>query len=102
MGETGAIGHPDAAIQPPAAMHTCFNTRPSPVILSVKVRTIRARLALVVTESPGALHQGSALNFVSIDGQIRFELSLDAAEKRGLKLSSRLVAVSNNQQARSR
>ncbi len=58
--------------------------------------------ALVVTESPGALGRGSALNFVTIEGQIRFELSLEAAEKRGLKLSSRLVAVSNNQQARSR
>jgi hypothetical protein len=54
------------------------------------------RGTLVVTESEGALQQGSAVNFVTIEGQIRFELSLEAAERRGLKLSSRLVAVSNN------
>jgi hypothetical protein len=54
------------------------------------------RGTLVVTESEGALQHGSAVNFVTIEGQIRFELSLEAAERRGLKLSSRLVAVSSN------
>lgn len=55
-----------------------------------------ARGMLIVTESPGAFKLGGAINFVNVDGQIRFELSLEAAEKRGLKLSSRLVAVSQN------
>lgn len=54
------------------------------------------RGVLVVTEAPGALRQGSAINFLTVEGQIKFELSLEAAERRGLKLSSRLVAVSYN------
>jgi hypothetical protein len=33
------------------------------------------------------------VNFVSIGQHLRFEVSLDAAERSGLKLSSRLLAV---------
>lgn len=85
-----------------AGLHVLFIARDRGARLAEAMASPQLGMALVVTESPGALHQGSALNFLSIDGQIRFELSLEAAEKRGLKLSSRLVAVSNNQQTRSR
>jgi hypothetical protein len=51
------------------------------------------RSALVVTESEGALGLGSVINFVIGEGRVRFEIALDAAEKRGLRLSSRLLAV---------
>jgi hypothetical protein len=46
-----------------------------------------------VTESHGALAQGSMINFVLVDRRVRFEVALDAAEKNGLRLSSRLLAV---------
>jgi hypothetical protein len=49
--------------------------------------------ALVVTESEGALAQGSVINFVVVENRVRFEIALDAAEKRALRLSSRLLAV---------
>lgn len=49
--------------------------------------------ALVVTESPGALLQGSVINFVLSDYRVRFEISLSAAKRRGLLLSSRLLDV---------
>jgi hypothetical protein len=49
--------------------------------------------ALIVTETPDALSQGSVLNFVIVEGRVRFEVSLTAAERRGLKVSSRLLAV---------
>jgi hypothetical protein len=48
---------------------------------------------LVVTEGDGALERGSVINFVIVDGNVRFEVSLPAAEQRGLKLSSRLLGV---------
>jgi hypothetical protein len=50
---------------------------------------------LVVTESEGALEQGSVINFRIIGGRVRFEISLDNAERRGLKLSSRLLTVAH-------
>lgn len=85
-----------------AGLHLLFIARERTARLAEALAHPQLRAALVVTESAGALTQGSALNFVSVDGQIRFELSLEAAERRGLKLSSRLITVSNNQQARNR
>lgn len=54
---------------------------------------VRGRRVLVVTESPGALEQGSMINFVIDDRRVKFEIKLEAAEKAGLTLSSRLLAV---------
>jgi hypothetical protein len=48
---------------------------------------------LIVTEGDGALDRGSVINFLVVDGNVRFEVSLPAAEQRGLKLSSRLLSV---------
>jgi hypothetical protein len=48
---------------------------------------------LVVTDAPGALASGSVINFTVERDRVRFEVSLPAAERNGLKLSSRLLAV---------
>lgn len=53
---------------------------------------------LTVTETDGALTQGSMINFVLVDRRVRFEIALDSAEKSGLKLSSRLLAVAQQVQ----
>jgi hypothetical protein len=51
---------------------------------------------LLVTEAPGALRQGSIINFVLVADRVRFEISQAAAEARGLTLSSRLLAVASS------
>lgn len=48
---------------------------------------------LLVTESEGVLAEGSMVNFIVVEGRVRFEVGLDAARRSGLKLSSRLLAV---------
>lgn len=48
---------------------------------------------LSVTETENGLQAGSVINFRLIDQRIRFEVSLEAAEKSRLKLSSRLLSV---------
>lgn len=48
---------------------------------------------LFVTDYEGALEDGSAINLVVVDNRVRFEVSLDATEKSGIKLSSRLLAI---------
>jgi hypothetical protein len=53
----------------------------------------QSKAMLTVTEADGALTQGSMINFILIDRRVRFEIALDSAEKSGLKLSSRLLAV---------
>lgn len=48
---------------------------------------------LIITETEGALDHGSMINFVLSNGRVRFEVALDNAERRNLKLSSRLLTV---------
>jgi uncharacterized protein DUF4154 len=56
-------------------------------------RAARARGVLVVTESRRGLELGSAINFVISDEHVGFEVSLPAAERSGLKVSSRMLSV---------
>lgn len=48
---------------------------------------------LVVGEWSGALEAGAVVNFVRSGDRVRFEVALDAAERRGLRISSRMLAV---------
>jgi hypothetical protein len=57
---------------------------------------VHASPILVVTDAAGALAQGSTINFVLSDDRVRFEVSVEDAERRGLKLSSRLLTVAQN------
>lgn len=64
---------------------------------SVRVRklseSIQSQAVLIVTETAGAVAVGSIINFVPVDERIRFEVSVLNAERRGLKISARLLAV---------
>jgi len=62
-------------------------------------RLLRAANAqLTVTECDGGLQSGSVINFTIVDERVRFDVSLDAAEKKNVKLSSRLLTVANRVQ----
>lgn len=61
--------------------------------LAGATRSDAHRPVLIVTEAAGALDRGSVINLLEVDGKMRFEVSLPAAERRGLKLSSRLLSV---------
>lgn len=82
-----------------AGVHVLFIGADAGSRLSQIAQTAQSRSILTVTESAEALAQGSIINFVIADRRVRFEISLDAAEKSKLKLSSRLLAVA--QQVRS-
>ena len=62
--------------------------------------SLRATLAaagqlgvLTVTEGPGGLEAGSAISFVTVEDRVGFEVSVEAAERSGLHISSRMLAV---------
>jgi len=57
------------------------------------LRAAQQQGVLTVTESDNGLQQGSVINFRLVEERVRFEVSLPAAEKNGLKLSSRLLSV---------
>jgi hypothetical protein len=83
-----------------AGLHMLFVSHTRAARLAEGLAALHPPTTLVVTESPGALNRGSAINFLIEDGQVRFEVSQEAAERRGLKLSSRLLAVASTGRSR--
>ncbi len=55
---------------------------------------------LLVTDEEGGLSSGSTLNFLTVDRNVRFEVSLTAAQRCGLKISSELLGVAIRVQGR--
>lgn len=84
---------PDASL---AGVHMLFIGRRAREQIPRLTRIARQHSILTVTESEGALADGSVINFVIIDRRVRFEIGLAAARASGLKLSSRLLAVAES------
>lgn len=61
---------------------------------------LRGRPVLRVTESEGALQAGSMINFVLVDGKVRFDI-VPPDDAGGLRISSRLLAVARDVRERS-
>ena len=57
------------------------------------VRASRDVPVLVVTDSPNGLKAGSCINFVTAGNRVRFEVSLEAAEQRSIRISSRVLTL---------
>lgn len=74
-------------------MHVVFVGRGAADRLATLIRAAQLPALLIVTETERGLEAGSAINFVVADDRVGFEVSLDAAERNGLKISSRMLAV---------
>jgi hypothetical protein len=61
--------------------------------LRAAVRAAQHPGILVVTETDRGLETGSAINFVVADERVGFEVSVEAAERNGLRISSRMLNV---------
>ena len=53
----------------------------------------RQRPILIITDVSDGLEKGATINFVHSEDRIKFEVSLEAANRAGLTISSRLLAV---------
>lgn len=60
------------------------------------LRRAQQEAVLTITESEEAFMRGSVINFKLVDGRVRFDVSLPAAERTNLRLSSRLLAVAHD------
>lgn len=54
---------------------------------------LRGRAVLLVGESEGFAASGGAIEFTIEDGRVRFIINPDAADRAGLKISSKLLAL---------
>jgi hypothetical protein len=64
--------------------------------LQAIVRALGRRPVLVVADQPGALASGAAVNFVTADRRVRFEVSLPAAARAGLTMRAGLLSVARH------
>ena len=64
--------------------------------LAETLDALKARPTLAVTESEGALALGSMINFVAVDGKLRFDVALAPARAGSLRISSRLLGVARS------
>ena len=53
----------------------------------------RALSVLVVTDTERGLEAGSVINFVPVEDRVGFEISVEAAERSALRVSSRMLGV---------
>jgi hypothetical protein len=80
----------------PGNVHLLFIGRREHHRAAEVLRAVRQRPVLIVTESHDALDEGSMINFVIDEGRVRFEVNLEAVDRNGLGLSSRLLTVARN------
>jgi len=76
-----------------AGVHALFVGRAEAARLPEYARAARQHSILLLSEVEDGLRLGSIINLIIVDGRVRFEVALDAAERSGLKLSSRLLAL---------
>ena len=77
-------------------LHVLFVGQAEGARLDQVSRATHAQPTLIVTESTGALGRGSTINFMVAEGRVKFAISTENADKRALKLSSRLLTVAQN------
>lgn len=86
--------------EPPKGAHIVFVGRGEPNVRAV-VRAAQQNGSLIVTETERGLEAGSSINFVLVDDRVGFEVSLEAAERTGHRISSRMLAVARRVVGRS-
>jgi hypothetical protein len=78
---------------PLADLNVVFVGRDGSDRLHEILASLRRGRTLAVTEFEGALASGSTINFVVVDGKVRFDVSVPASDAGSLRISSRLLAV---------
>jgi hypothetical protein len=81
------------SISNPAGCHVLFISRSERERLARILGEVRNAPVLTVADSPGFLEQGGAINFVLDRSKVRFEINREAAERAGLRISSKLLQL---------
>jgi hypothetical protein len=76
-----------------AGIHVLFIGKEEKSRQDAWIKAAQQQPVLIVTETDGALEQGSMINFVVADHRVRFEVNAVAIERAQLKANSRLLAV---------
>jgi hypothetical protein len=82
----------------PAGVHMLFIGGSDAARVRSVLRAVKDAPMLSVTEADNGLLYGSVINFKIVEERVRFDVSLEAADKNSVKLSSRLLTVANHVQ----
>jgi hypothetical protein len=81
-------------------LHLLYLGSGSRTQIAATIAEAKSRNVVSVTDVPDGLALGSVINFVVVDGRVRFEIALDAAEETGVRVSARLLAVAHRVRGR--
>ncbi|WP_185156102.1 YfiR family protein [Fulvivirga kasyanovii] len=76
-----------------AAKHSDILFVPNENSAEFESHTNDVQKVLIITEKEGLCKLGSAINLITIDGKLRFEINRKAVEKSALKISSKLTEM---------
>lgn len=65
-------------------------------ILQEIINKVKGTSTLLITEKDGVLKQGAIINFVSVEGKLKFETNKTEIEKREIRIAADLIKLSIN------
>lgn len=74
--------------------HVLFITKIKTGVIKEALAKIGSNATLVIGEFPGLANLGAAINFVTQEGKLVFQLNENSAKKQGLQISSQLKELS--------
>lgn len=77
----------------PERCHLLFLTTTQNAQLDALLTALRGKPVLTVGDRPGLAQKGVHINLLPDDGQLKFEVNLEASRQSSLKLSSRLLRL---------
>ncbi|HEX3554778.1 MAG TPA: YfiR family protein [Thermoanaerobaculia bacterium] len=84
----------------PAACHVLFVSRSERGRLPQILAGARDAPVLTVADTPGFLDHGGMINFILEGSKVRFDVNQEAAERAGIKISSKLLALAKHVKGR--
>jgi hypothetical protein len=85
----------------PGACHVLFVSRSERERLPQVFAAVRGAPVLTVGDTPGFLDHGGMINFILEGSKVRFDIDQEAAERAGIKISSKLLALAKHVKGRS-
>ena len=82
-----------SALNEAATCNILFIPENSSARLEEATENTRNKGVLIITETPGMVKKGSAINFIFVDGKLKFEINKNAASQSNLNISSELFRL---------
>jgi hypothetical protein len=87
--------------EPLAGVHLLMVGRAEQERLPALAKATAGQAVVLVGDGEDALDRGATIGFLIDDGRVRFQVSLPAAERSGVRISARMLAVAHNVRAAS-